>query len=214
MSDTFNMFSTAETMGAEIMNEPTPVAPMAGDHDSQDNTVHVGDPTFVHEQLKVRHADDLSQSEHEGPGGTSIPLATNKREWAAGMYFEHENSAAFGVFQRAANDANAKAYVISPNVGTKQLVGRVKGRGRISLSVPTTYTLPNGVAITPAGVMWGTDRGSVEAGDGFQLNPGDSCTLWSETPIYINALPGNTTITAVVQYLEETNPVGGSLGAI
>ena len=129
-----------------------------------------------------------------------------------GPNFDVNNAEALGVFERSAQDFNAGALVLDTGTSSALLTGRAKGRKNITLSIPTTFTNANGVVITPAGVIIGSDRGSVDAYQGFQLNPGDSVTISTEAPLYVGLIR-NGVAAAVVQFIEEVNAVGGNIGA-
>jgi len=124
--------------------------------------------------------------------------------------FHTDNEAAFPVFERASSDWNAGAIVVtSNNAGTAIVGGRQRGRKAITLSVPTTWTDPNGTVSTPNGVTISQTEGELQNGSGYQLNPGDSVTISTEAPVWAGLIPTKTT--GVVQWIVEYNPAGGEL---
>lgn len=204
MSDQFVDFS------GENMRETTPVVPV-DPTEAHANIIH--DPLASVPQVVVYHADDISMQDHETLGGSPVPNQEPVNDWSHDVYFPGINATAFPVVQRSSSDYNAKAVVLSVGAQALQILGRVVGRMNITLSVPTTFTNPIGGTITPAGVMFSTDPGNLQSGDGYQLNPGDSITISTEAPVWVSLLPGNTS-TAVVQFIEEVNPQGGAIGVM
>jgi hypothetical protein len=207
-------------ISSSIMNEPTVVDPDWHRLRDQGDGVEHYPTTLEFDQasgqfkaVQVQFEDD--RLTNDAGGGDQMTAQDGENEWAPGVFFPGDNATAFPVFSRAANDFNAKARIFSPGLNTMSnltpLVGRTKGRQSITLSVPLAFTY-QGNSIAPAGVIFSSELGATIQGDGFQLNPGDSVTIYTESEVWALPIPGNTSVVAVVQYIEETNPIAGSFG--
>jgi hypothetical protein len=104
------------------------------------------------------------------------------------------------VWERASESHSTRALSFNT---TAMVVGRRPGRKYVVLSCPTTY---NGAANT-LGVQVSDTRAYVDAGAGYQLNPGDSLEIDTEAPVWVGPLTGNAS--GVVQWSECFNPLGG-----
>ena len=121
--------------------------------------------------------------------------------------FETLSKSSVPVIQRAAEDLVAGSLYFNSSQGNPQLFGRRRGRRSVTLSVPTAYLNSAGAAVTVSGIQWAHQRGLVENGSGFQLNPGDSVTIESEGPVFVGPLPGQSA--GVIQWLEVFDTWGG-----
>jgi hypothetical protein len=134
----------------------------------------------------------------------TVHVADNDREPVKSSRFNADNAEAVPVFERATTSFIAGSMAIGAT--PFPLLGRHRGRKSVALSAPVTITVA-GTATTPKGFQWSHDRSMIDAGVGFQLNPGDSAQIDSEAEIWVGPLPGNTT--GFVQYLETFNTLGG-----
>jgi hypothetical protein len=162
--------------------------------------------------VRVQYQDDQSAEDIE-----QIPGVHNQDgvdDFGPSVYFPGDNPTAFPIFSRASNDFNSKAltFTAAANQIPKQLVGRTKGRQSITMTCPITFTYQGNI-ISPIGFIFSSEMGACAAGDGFQVNVGDSVTIYTESEVWVSCIPGVTTGQVVVQYIEETNPVRGSLGS-
>lgn len=149
------------------------------------------------EKALMRYVDEVPADE------TQLFVETGHHA-PASSYFDTVNEQAIPVYERAATSFSAQTFTV--NSTAQMLVGRRRGRKHVALSCPGTVTAA-GVGSTPKGFMFSADRNNLDAGIGFQVNPGDSVTIDSEDAIWVAALPGNTT--GVVQYLEVFNALAG-----
>lgn len=109
--------------------------------------------------------------------------------------FNTSSADALSVFQRAAHNWDAKTVNVSTANPTAQAAGRLKGRVRVDVWVPSSASV---------GVMIAENQGILEAGGGVELAPGDSIAIPTEASIYVGLVSGQTTGTAnVAQYFNE-----------
>lgn len=106
------------------------------------------------------------------------------------------NRRAMPVFQRLADDFATGVYVANTTRegGTIKVVGRRKGRTRLTLWVPSSY-FPGGQApavVTPFGVIVSEDEGKAQQGEGVPLFVGDSMDVSSEASVWASVQPGQT----------------------
>lgn len=122
--------------------------------------------------------------------------------------FDTKNLDAVPTFERASSDWTSGTAILGGSGVTFQVAGRQRGRKAITLSVPSSY--PNVSAIV--GVAIGNSESEIQ-GDAQQpyvLNEGDSISIYSEAPVWVGLISGQTT--GIVQWKVEYNPVGGQLG--
>jgi hypothetical protein len=192
---------------------PTDFGPSEQDHlphEGQENLWGLGEPLPMVAPYPAEDSVPLGESQ-EGQG--PAPADTYGDRYKTGTKrFAGDSGKAVPVFQRAATDANFGAISVGlTSGGTALVVNRQKGRVSVTLSVPLTYTNAAGVVSSPNGVVIATLEGEAQtAGSCFQLNPGDSITVATESPIWAGLIPGNTT--GVVQWFVEYNPAAGELG--
>lgn len=150
----------------------------------------------------LRYVDALTSDPDPDLGGdhgrTPVPSAK----------FNVDNEQAVPVYERASSSFSTVSMAIGAS--TFSLIGRHRGRKTIVLSAPVTINTLAGPT-TPNGFQWSHDRNQVDAGAGFQLNPGDSAQIDSEAEVWVGPLPGKTS--GYVQLLEIFNVLGGPAGA-
>jgi hypothetical protein len=155
--------------------------------------VHPGDQS-------VPIGADGSLVEHDKPPSSTGPATapgTNHKPWA------QENADAFPVFQRASHDWAANAYTLQSTDAPIQLSGRLKGKLRTTVWVPTGSA--KGVVVSP-------DQGDIQQGAGITINPGDPpLNIDSEGPVWAGVIPGQAT-GGPVQVVTYFNPLGGNFG--
>lgn len=110
-------------------------------------------------------------------------------------------------WERATTEWTGTPTIVGQNPVT--LVGRRRGRRAVNLWVPTAYVTTTAGAFTVLGVQIARSPSELAANSGLQLNPGDSITLGTEAPVYVQALPGQTS--GVVFFTELYNDLGGPL---
>lgn len=111
-------------------------------------------------------------------------------------------------FERAATSHNTRLLLVG--VGSTPLVLRRAGRKYLVVSCPTTFTNFAGLTSTPLGFQVADDRAVIEAGQGYQVNPGDSLEIDTEGPVFVGPLPTQTS--GFVQYSEVYSVPGGPVG--
>ena len=146
---------------------------------------------------EMRYVDEVPTDETQLVGDTAHEPTTSSR-------FNVTNEQAVPVTERATSSYSAKQFTVSAT--PMMMIGRRRGRRLIALSCPGTVTT-GGVGATPKGFAFSFSRNDLDAGIGFQVNPGDAVTLESEAEIWVAALPGNTT--GVVQYIDVFDSLAG-----
>ena len=146
---------------------------------------------------EMRFVDAVPTDENPLVGETPHEPATSSR-------FNATNEQAVPVTQRATSSYSAMQFTVSAT--PTMMIGRRRGRRYLSLSCPGTVTAA-GVGSTPKGFAFSFSRNDLDAGIGFQVNPGDAVTLDSEAEIWVAALPGNTT--GLVQYVDVFDTLAG-----
>jgi hypothetical protein len=143
---------------------------------------------------------DGSLLESDGPPSSVGPAgapATRHKPW------HRDNEDALPVFQRAAHDWSVDRYIVQAANAPNLLSGRMKGRTRTVVWVPTGSAL---------GVMIAPTMGEVQQGSGIVINPGDPpLNIDSEASVYGGVIPGNAA-GGPVQIIRYYNPPGGGLG--
>jgi len=151
------------------------------------------------EDHELRYVDEVPTSvEH-------ILGEDDAREPRRSTRFNTTNEQAVPVYERATNSFSAYSQAIG--AAAIMLLGRHKGRKYVTLSVPTTITSITGATSTPNGIQRSHDRNLIDQAAGFQLNPGDSVEIDSESEVWVGPLPTKTT--GLMQVLEVYHANGG-----
>ena len=141
-----------------------------------------------------------------------------KRYQTGNKHFSTSLAASVPVFERASHDFTTGQIPVSSsfNGGVSTIVGRQPGRKSVTIAVPTSYVNAAGVNVTGAsviGVIIGGSASEIQnPGGGWQLNAGDSITLYTEAPVYAGCINGQTS--GFCQNQTDYNPAGGELGGL
>lgn len=128
--------------------------------------------------------------------------------------FGTDNADAFPVNQRAASHWRGGVVVVNANAsGTAQVVGRVKGRTRLRLWLPSQIVVGGAIVTVPAltAVLIGATEGELQGNfGGILLSVNDPpIDIESEGSVAIGLAPG--AVIGYVQYLETWDPPGGGI---
>jgi hypothetical protein len=192
-------------VGDDGLNAPSPQAP------TTEWTVAepmAPEPPFL-DPIVGPHAPPEDRTAPERyPGGQPVPPDTASVSGRRGKApFSTAPWDAVDVFQRAATDFTTRVMRLSDVDGPDMIVGRMRGRRSVTLSVPTSY--PN--VTTVVGVAFASTEGDLQnVGLPNVLNPGDSWTIETESPVWVAVIPGQTD--GLVQCVVEYSPLGGELG--
>ena len=152
------------------------------------------------------HPRDPSVDYSGGTLPTDMPaphdLAGNRFATTHRRPFDTNPAEALAVWQRASSDWTARVVSVDANSGgTALVVGRQRGRGSVTVWVPST--LPNGTS--PNGVVIAASEDEAQSAmGGVALNPGDSITINTEGPVYAGLIGANTT--GACQVVVDYNP--------
>lgn len=116
--------------------------------------------------------------------------------------FPTANGRAMPVFQRADRTWNGEAIRVPATPVC--IAQRRKGRGTITVSVPSSVVIAGVVVTVTAGVLVAATAGEASMFKGLTLNKGDSVTIASEGSFYAISLPGSSA--GIVQVIETYNP--------
>jgi hypothetical protein len=145
-----------------------------------------------------------SPSDWSGPPQPAPSTYTGGRE-----PFSVPNARAMGVWQRATRTWTPRAVRVGQT--PVKLVGRKRGRLKVSLWVPKTVVVSGVVVTVTHGVLVAASAGEASQFAGAVLNVGDSLTVPSEASVYAIALP--TQVVGFVQYADYFNPSASSPGS-